>query len=184
MKLRIPMLGILMCLLMIPRVSRAQEQTQKSGNPISDLRLDIVLTEYNGDKKVSKLPYTVYVTSGPRWGTASNLRMGVKVPVASGNGGGYNYMNVGTDIDCRAMSLDDGSYELSVNVNRSSIYAAPKGDSEDQNIRALPGAPVMRNFDSHFDVSLRDGQTNEGISAADPLSGNVLKISVTVHVLK
>lgn len=179
MKLRMTTLGVLLVLLTVPISSRAQE-------PVTHLRVDIVLTEYNGANKISSLPYTIYAASSARQGgaPASNIRMGVRVPVASGNSNSFNYMNVGTDIDCRAQTLDNGSYDLNIDVNRSSIYSAPKGDSEDQNIRALPDAPVVRNFDSHFDVSLREGETKEGTSAADPLNGHVLKISVTLHVLK
>ena len=181
MKLRMTMLGILLCLLTIPISSRAQQQTQKNDDALSHLRVDIVLTEFNGDKKVSSLPYTIYTRVGEV--PPSNIRMGVRVPIASGNSNSFNYMNVGTDIDCRAQRLDSGSYDLNIGVNRSSIYTAPKGDSEDQDIRALPDAPVVRNFDSRFDVSLREGETKEGTSAADPLNGHVLKISVTLHVL-
>ncbi len=182
MKLRMPILATLICLLMIPISSRAQEQAKKSNDQVSHLRVDIVLSEYNGDKKVSSLPYTIYTQAGGA--PPSNIRMGVRVPVASGSGNSFNYMNVGTDIDCRAQSLDGGSYNLNIGVNRSSIYTAPKGDTEGQSIRALPDAPVVRNFDSRFEVSLRDGETKEGTSAADPLNGHVLKVNVTLHVIK
>lgn len=182
MKLRIPMLGILMCLLTVPISSRAQEQTQKNDNAITHLRVDIVLTEYNGDKKISTLPYTIYTAAPPQQGP-SRLRMGVRVPVPMG-GGSLQYMDVGSSIDCFARNLNDGSYGLDIDVSRSSIYAAPKGDTENQNTHAQPDRPVIRNFSSHFNVALRDGETQEGTSAADPLNGNVLKISVTLHVLK
>ncbi|HEV2305352.1 MAG TPA: hypothetical protein VGR93_07535 [Candidatus Acidoferrales bacterium] len=181
MKLRPVMLGMLICLLMFPISSRAQDQTQKNENPISHLRVDILLTEYNGDKKVSSLPYTLYVASRPRGGEMpANLRMGVRVPVPENT----RYLDVGTDIDCRASTLDNGSYELSIGVNRSSIYTASKEQAGSEQIRPLPDTPVTRNFNSRFDISLRDGETREGTSATDPLNGNILKITVTLHVLK
>ena len=104
--------------------------------------------------------------------------------MASGSGSGFTYMNVGTDIDCIPITLSDGSYNIQIIANRSSIYTAPKGESEDQAIRALPDAPVVRNFNTNFQLNMRDGETKEGTSAADPLNGHVLKISVTLHVMK
>ena len=189
MKPRTAMFGILICLLMIPVASRAQQPAQKNENSLSHLRVDILLTEYSGDKKVSSLPYTLYVASQLHGGEMpANLRMGVRVPVPqntnTGNNGTYSYLDVGTDIDCRASTLDNGSYELGIGVNRSSIYTASKEQPGGEQIRPLPDTPVTRNFNSRFDISLRDGETKEGTSATDPLNGDVLKISVTLHVMK
>ena len=187
MKLRVSIFAFVICLAMSPVLSLAQQQAK---NPNDEqppqLRVDIVLSEYNGDKKISALPYTIYIPS-PREnhgeGRAS-LRMGVRVPVASGSGSTFTYMDVGTDIDCFASTLNDGSHNVQVIANRSSIYTAPKGEGEDQPIRALPDAPVVRNFNTNFRLYIRDGETKEGTSAVDPLNGHVLKISVTLHVMK
>lgn len=184
MKLRMAILGALMCLLMVPAISRAQDQAKNSNDKqIAHLRVDIVLTEYDGDKKISTLPYTLYAAAPPQQGPAS-LRMGVRVPVATGSSGGYTYMDVGTDIDCFARSFEAGSYALHINVHRSSIYTAGQGEAGDEQIHAQPQTPVVRNFDSNSDISLHDGETKEGTSATDPLNGHVLKISITLHVQK
>jgi hypothetical protein len=182
MKTRTARFGILMCLLMVPVGLRAQQQTKNSSDQaMTHLRVDIVLTEYDGAKKISSLPYTIYTASGLH--PSASLRMGVKVPVASGSGS-LSYMNVGTSIDCRAITLDDGSYDLSIFVDRSSIYTATQEQSESQTIHASASQPVIRNFNTGFDVALHDGDTKEGTSATDPLNGHVLKISVTLHVEK
>jgi hypothetical protein len=186
-RMQMPMLGMLMCLLMIPATSRAQAQQQEkksNDQAVAHLRVDIVLTEYNGDNKISSLPYTIYTDSwpAPRRGS-SNLRMGVRVPVPTG-ANDFTYMDVGTNIDCAASSLGDGSYDLDVHVNRSSIYTATQGETGGKEIRPLPDRPVIRNFNTRFDIASRDGETKEGTSATDPLSGHVLKTSVTIHVLK
>lgn len=190
MRLRIPMLAIFFCLATIPVISRAQDQGKKPNDDrVTHLRLDIRLTEVapsNGKSKdvIGSFPYALYVASRPRGGSEpTSLRMGVKVPVATGNNSS-TYMNVGTDIDCRATSLDDGRYDLNVTVNRSSIYTAAQGNTENQQIRALPDEPVVRNFNTQFDVALRDGETKQGTSATDPLNGHVLNITVTLTVEK
>lgn len=189
MKLRIPMLAVFICLAMIPVISRAQEQAKKpDDNQVTHLRVDIRLTEVtpsSGKTKdvISSFPYTLYVASRPRPFSAGSLRMGVRVPVATGSNSS-DYMNVGTDIDCRAVTLDDGRYDLNVTVNRSSIYTAAQGDTDNQQIRALPDRPIVRNFNTQFDVALRDGESKQGTSATDPLNGHVLNITVALTVEK
>lgn len=189
MKLRIPLLVIFICLAMIPVMSRAQEQAKKpDDNQVTHLRVDIRLTEVipsNGKSKdvISSFPYTLYIASTPRaFNPQGSLRLGVRVPVSTGSNSS-DYMNVGTDIDCRATTLADGRYDLNVTVNRSSIYTA-QGNTENQQIRALPDKPVVRNFNTQFAVALRDGESKEGTSATDPLNGHVLNIIVALTVEK
>jgi len=190
MKLRLLTLGILMCLVTVPSLSRAQEQAKKpNDDQVTHLRVDIRLTEVtpsNGKSKdiIGSFPYTLYVASKPRaFNLQGSLRLGVRVPVATGSNSS-DYMNVGTDIDCRATTLDDGGYDLNITVNRSSIYTAAQGDTENQQIRALPDRPIIRNFNTQFDVALRDGETKQGTSATDPLNGHVLNITVSLTVEK
>ena len=184
MRLRIAILGVLACLLVIPIRSHAQQQNSSTTTMVR-LRVDIVLNEYSGEKKISSLPYTIYVGAGSQnvRTTGSNLRMGVRVPVSATGGKDFQYMNVGTDIDCGAQSRPDGLYDVVIGVSRSSIYSSQQQVGSQQ-LHADPDTPVIRTFNSHFDVFLRDGETKEGVSAADPLNGNVLKISVTLHVMK
>jgi|SRR5690348_5932177 len=190
MKLRLLTLGILMCLVTVPSLSRAQEQAKKpNDDQVTHLRVDIRLTEVtpsNGKSKdiIGSFPYTLYAASRPRGGSEpASLRLGVRVPVATGSNSS-DYMNVGTDIDCRARTLDDSGYDLNITVNRSSIYTAAQGDTENQQIRALPDRPIIRNFNTQFDVALHDGETKQGTSATDPLNGHVLNITVSLTVEK
>jgi len=43
---------------------------------------------------------------------------------------------------------------------------------------------ILRNFNSSFTLLLRDGQTAQVSSATDPISGEVLKVVVTLNVVK
>jgi hypothetical protein len=49
---------------------------------------------------------------------------------------------------------------------------------------SVEGVPAFRTFTSSFSVLLRDGQTAQHTAATDPVSGEVLRIDVTVNVLK
>lgn len=188
MKLTLRMAGILVALLLMPTVNRAQEQVKASNDQsISHVRIDLLLTEYDGQKKVSSLPYTIYAESylqqhhgGPPPGS---LRIGVRVPVSI-DSNNLQYMDVGTNIDCYPWTFGEGVYDLRVSVNRSSIYAPSQGENEGEQIHAVGGRMITRNFSTDFDLKLHDGETADGTSAADPLNGHILKISVTLHVIK
>ena len=185
MKLTLRTAGILVALLLMPMVNHAQEQAKAPNDQsISQVRIELLLTEYDGQKKISSLPYTIYAESSPQRNraTVGKLRMGVRVPVDTA-GGGFSYMDVGTNIDCDPWTLGDGSYDLSISVNRSSIYAPSQGENEGEQIHA-GGRMVIRNFSTDFHLKLHDGETADGTSATDPLNGHILKISVTLHVIK
>lgn len=187
MKLTLRMAAILMALLFMPAVNHAQEPAKASNDQsISHVRIDLLLTEYDGQKKISSLPYTIYAESSPQQhrAQAGKLRMGVRVPVpVDSSGNNFQYMDVGTNIDCNAWTLGEGAYDVSISVNRSSIYAPSQGENEGEQIHA-GGRMVIRNFSTDFDLELHDGETTDGTSATDPLNGHILKISVTLHVIK
>jgi hypothetical protein len=189
-KLRTRMAGIMLLMLIVPAYARAQQQDKTSaGESKTRLRLDIVLSEYDGSKEVENLPYTLFLESGPPAARVWSVRMGLKVPIATSaaeNGAGtqYTYQDVGTDIDAAASPSGDGLYNLNISVDRSSVYPANQGTDENERIPRMGGLPVVRAFRSNFDLALRDGQTTQGPSATDPFNGHVLKISVALHVIK
>jgi hypothetical protein len=193
MKLGIRFVAILIGLLLVPAGLRSQEQNKAAtaAGP-EHLRVDLLLTEYNGETKISSLPYTLYVAVGTPHESQmqSSVRLGVKVPMPSapesqGHPNTFNYQNVGTDIDCRAHTAGEGLYDMNIWVSRSSVYTSGEaGYSGDQLAHVERAIPVLRDFSSSFDVSLHDGQSIDGLSATDPLSGHILKINVTVHLEK
>lgn len=142
---------------------------------VTPLRVQVVFAEFDGDKKVSSLPYTFSVNADERrTRPSSQVRNGARIPVAVDKDK-INYMDIGTNIDCSAMLQDDGKYKLTMNVERSAI-------SSDSN---TPGAaPIVRQFRAEINPVLKDGQTIESIVATDPLNGHVYHVSVTLNVLK
>lgn len=194
MKLTIKVAVLFLCLLMTAAFARTQEQSQTSSDTqatMAHLRVDLVLTEYAGDKKINSFPYTLYVGSSDlahhHFAGGASLRMGVRVPIATGalNGAStqYQYQDVGTDIDLQAGTADDATYRLNCSVKRSAVAPLNESTTADEP-RNMATLPVLTNFNSHFEIALRDGQTGEGLSATDPFNGHVLKISVTLHVIK
>ena len=162
------------------------------------LKVTVVLSRYQGEKRVSSMPYVLGVTAG---GTApgpkTTLRMGTDVPVVVtvfGGGGGpdgkttpqssYNYRNVGTNIDCTASGDETtaGLFHLSLTITDSSIGLDTSKRTGSQSI--VPDVPSFRNFNSSFTALLRDGQTTQYTSATDPVTGELMKIDVTLNVMK
>jgi len=207
MKIQISTWAGLALLLLVP-AARAQEK-EKTEAPapaeaharFTPLRVQVVFSKYQGEKRVASLPYTLTCNAGER--QAAILRMGIEVPVpvlvakesAVQN---FQYKNVGTSIDCKAGQPEDGRYRLELNVEQGSIYSpaeekvTPAGKDRDKDGKVswgvtdtpLGAAPLFRSFRASFIPLLRDGQTVQYTAATDPVSGEVVKIDVTVTVLK
>jgi hypothetical protein len=166
-----------------PRVAAAQEKPA-----LVPIKIDLVVSRNAGAKKISSLPYSLWVTANDVRERTS-LRMGVQVPVASTRIAqkddppppAYTYRDVGTNIDCSATTIPDGRFNVRIVLNDSAVQFDGK---ETVGTRSVPGLPSFRNFSASFTLLLRDGQTAMYTSATDPVSGETLKVDVTLSVLK
>jgi hypothetical protein len=155
------------------------------------LKLDLVIVRQAGDKKISSMPYSMWVTANAPSGT--RLRMGVQVPivqtvfgseskekgegtVASVPQRSYTYRDIGANIDASATSASDGRYRVSITLSETGLHE--KGEP------ATGGAPLIRSFSSSFQLLLRDKQTATFSSATDPVTGETLRVDATLTVLK
>lgn len=172
----------------------ANQPSARTRPPKVQVKLTLVFSRYQGEKKLSSVPYVVPVTAND---AGTSIRMGTRIPVvstvfgASAPGGAasipqssYNYQNVGTDIDCNATTMDDGAFLVMLTVNDSSVYYPDKSESATAAASAATGAPAFRNFSAKFAAVLRDGQTTQYVAATDPVSGQVVKIDATLNVQK
>jgi hypothetical protein len=158
------------------------------------LSIDIVVSRYQGEKKISSLPYTLSVNANDNApGGVCQLRMGAKVPVpsivapkqnpagpAGPMPGPFTYQEIGTNIDCSARTLEEGGFQLRLTVEDTSVYT----DIKDQATPTVEQVPVFRSFRSTNTLVLRDGQTRDFNAAADRVSGEVVRIAVTLRVVK
>src|SRR5215216_1585525 len=60
----------------------AARQAEAKANAITPLDVEVVISRYQGDKKISSLPYSLSVNAGGR-GERTSLRMGASVPMPS-----------------------------------------------------------------------------------------------------
>jgi hypothetical protein len=152
---------------------------------IVPLKVTVVFTEYDGEKKLSSLPYALFLKADENSHFVGRVRMGVRVPIwTGGKESAIQYQDVGSNLDCFAQAAEDGKYMLDLSLERSSIYpnsseypAASKPDEQ-------PHQPLVRQFRANLALMLRDGQTTQNTIATDPLNGHIVKVEVTLNVVK
>jgi hypothetical protein len=159
--------------------------------PGATLRVQVLITRVQDAKKEASLPYTFVVSARPSQScpyTHVRMRMGVDTPVpvasfdpsdASKPRTSVQYKTVGTNIDCSADDLGDGRYKLFLTVENSSALPGNKAAGGD-----LDEYPLFRRFEMSLDPILRDGQKAETVSATDPVAGEVVRIDVSLNVVK
>ena len=158
----------------------------EAAKPLVPVKVQLVLSRFRGEKKISSLPYMLGVAANERVWT--NVRMGIEVPIGRKGdpltpGGGISYRSVGTNIDCMADSTAEGPFRVAIRVEDSSVLAEPsKGTTDSTPIAG--DMPAFRSFKANFTMLLRDGQSTQYTSAVDPVSGEVMKIDVTLNVIK
>ena len=190
-----PALLVLLSLLCVYAQDKAPAQAPTAQSPVLHIpiKVQLTLSDYDGTKKISNMPYTLMliVSQTDKRDSLASIRIGSRVPVAtqkSGeNGTQYQYLDVGTNFDCWVNKWEDDRYLLSGTVDVSSVYAM---NSVNVPVEWKPGDPafgnnpVIRHTNGGFAIALHDGQTGEATVATDPITGHVFKVEVTLNVVK
>ncbi len=160
--------------------AKAESSTERR-SATTTLRVQLVITRFQGEKKLASLPYTFVVTAG---GGRTRMRMGVDTPIPTTSTSSetgkamtsFQYRNVGTNIDLLTNDRGGGRYQLNIGVENSSVLSGPGTSVE--------GAPLFRRFETNLDSLMRDGQSVQTIASTDPVTGEVVRIDVTLNVVK
>jgi hypothetical protein len=184
-------------------MGRAQDKPTpappRPAGAVMPLKIQVVISRYQGEKKISSLPYTLSVNSTSTNpadimnGSHASLRMGAKVPVTMmatpavdgkpipgvATAGPFQYQDVGTNIDCYVWPMDEGRFRVAITVDDSSVYADDKEPAG-----ATKGSPTFRSFRASDSIILKDGGTAQFTTATDKVSGEVVKVDVTLTVVK
>jgi len=161
----------------LPSLPRLKKQSHLSACRLSSLNT-------KARKKISSLPYTLLVNADDR-GPQAAVRMGLRVPIEMATTQ-VQYQDVGTNLDGRAEKTDDGRFLLRLNVEKSSVYspgASQKPASVGGN-EISSKQPIVQQFRTQVNLLIRDGQTIQSTVATDPVTGHVLKVDVTLNVIK
>jgi hypothetical protein len=202
MKRQLPLALVLGLTIFLMPSSALAQQPAPSGEPkgaskeadqptLIPLDIQVVISRFQGEKKISSLPYSLAVNANDR--EASRLRMGANVPVpamaapksnpAGPTGpmpGPVSYRDIGTSIDCTARAIADGRFHVFISVEDSSVYT----NIQDATTPTVGDMPVFRSFRSANTLVLRDGQSRQFTAATDRVSGEVVRIEVTLKVAK
>lgn len=136
-------------------------------------RLQVVLSRFNGDKRIANQPYLLVTVAN---GRPQVLRIGAEVPIVPGTTKeSSGYKSIGTNIVASVTAQDDGRYLVSVDAESSSPY------SDDQK---QAGRPAFRSYKLNGTAYFKDGQTAEIATATDSLTGEVIRMEVTLTALK
>lgn len=163
----------------------------QAAKPLVPLKLQIVLSRYDGDKKIESLPFTVSANAGDSGATLRmqtqvavpnnvvtppppNAPTGQTVPAVTA----FTYKSIGTEITCRATTLDDGRFSVRVDILDTSVLPGKQGEP------GVGGLPSFQSFSSSNMLILKDGQNIQYAMATDPVSGNVTKVEASVTVIK
>jgi hypothetical protein len=159
----------------------------------ASLKVQVVFTEFEGDKKLKSLPYTFLVTTHTRDATGeAKMRVGTRVPVYTGGGQNVTYLDVGTNIDCRAMVVSANEYQIFLSLERSwvdgdvsiPIQGVAANQVGGESHTPLFHQPIVRQYRADLSPVLKDGQSFETSLATDPLNGRTMKVEVSVSTIK
>jgi hypothetical protein len=133
----------MLCLVPLLWAAAAAADEAKAAGSLTPLKLQVVFSRYQGEKKIGSLPYTLTHNAN---GELRRMRMGVDVPLkyegpeAQGN---VVFKSVGANVDCNVSSLDAGRFKVWCSLEQSSVHA----DGERRNLNDGPlSPPVLRSF--------------------------------------
>ena len=187
-------LGMVLVLLSGATSSSAQEPaaTAKSDtakpaprSAFTLLRVQVAISRYQGDKKISSMPYLIPITIGGQ--TRVNFNIGAQVPYPTTQTTdnvktpSYSYRNVGVSIIIsNHMMVEAGLYKMDVYVEDTSLATS----TQVQETPAIRGVPIFRSFSTNGTLLLRDGQSTQLATAGDPITGETMRVDVTLNVVK
>jgi hypothetical protein len=105
-------------------------------------------------------------------GEEASVRFGLQVPVMVRLESGaptVMFKDVGTHLSCRADAPEAGAYRLSFSLEQGTVA---EGGSA--------GNPTLRSFRSQASIRMAPGDSRNYVTAADPQTGETLRIEVTL----
>jgi hypothetical protein len=162
-----------------------QPGTQGSAAPAVTIRLVVVLSKYEGDKKISSVPYTLSLVPGK----PGSIRAGSEIPVPTSSMittptvgdkpvTSYTLQQVGSQIDATVNPTPDGKYNLTLSVTDRDRTAP----SSAQAAGTVPNVPTFKNMVSSSSAILGNGESIQFTSSTERASNESLKIDVTLTV--
>lgn len=164
------------------------------------VQVDVVLTRWQGEKKISSLPFVLISTATRGGGQSASIRMGVDVPIGTSTSNATQttgaqtnntravettksemvFRNVGTDIDSRVIRTDERMFDVYVSLRDSAIFSSDASKS----VNALADPTAFRTFNASNTLPMVDGQMRLFGLGTDKITGETMRVEVKLTVLK
>jgi hypothetical protein len=154
-------------------VAVAQPQAQPDKIPV---KLQFVISTFEGDRKVSSIPYTLLATANGGQVTFLN---GANVPIQVSGDGKITYTNIGTTIVC-TVTTEAGNFRVNISFDEKSVTPAKTPASPAGTAPKPPESPSIRDVNYNGTITIKDGETKQLIAAPDKGTGEVTKVDVTL----
>ena len=158
-------------------------QSQQPQGPVTTLKLTVVIARFSGEKKIGNLPFVLLLMPTD---DRTSVQMSSSVPVPTSAFGppgavqSFQYQNVGTNISASTgKEQGSGQYVVNLTISDSQILTDAASPTE-----ATKGMMRTQNFTSSVRLPLKDGQTITYNAATDKLTGDLVRVEVTLNVLK
>jgi hypothetical protein len=154
-------------------VAEAQPQAQADKIPV---KLQFVISTFEGDRKVSSVPYTMLATAN---GGQVSLLNGTNVPLQISGDGKVTYTNIGTNISC-TVTTEAGNFRIDIRFDEKSVTPARTPASPAGTAPKPPESPSFRDVNYNGIITVKDGESKQLISAPDKGTGEVIKVDITL----
>ena len=190
---------VMVLLTALPAPMRAQGDQAAPALAAVPVQVDVVMTRWQGDKRVSSIPFVLIANPSSR-GSSTSIRMGVDVPVGTSTSNvtqtsgattsnqravatakvATEFRNVGTDIDAQVTRGDAANFSVYLNIRDSSIFTSDQTKMPS----AMADPTAFRTFSASNTLDMTDGQTRLFGVATDKITGETMRIEVKLTVLK
>ncbi len=139
------------------------------------LRVEVTISRHQEDEPADSRPYVLALVAERERGWRGVVHVDARLPESPDLPPSLHHQNVGTTITCSARILNAGRYLVSVEIEESSL--------DRRSVDAAPVSAVFRSFTSENALVLRAGQSQRYAAAVDRVTGETVRVDVTLNVL-
>jgi hypothetical protein len=168
----------LVILLMLMMVGACSAQTSGDSKPKEPAvyKFDFTVYEVQNGKKSNVRNYSMFLQERRN----GSIKVGNRVPVATSKEGGFQYIDVGLNIDCK-FEESGGAAVLNFKADLASIITPEQGDTRAANPVTNP---VIRQLRQEADAYLSAGKPTIIASIDDTNTPRTVQVEVTATKLK
>ena len=175
------------------KTERRQSQDIRC-TPGAALRVQVVIARHLDEKKQASLPYTFVLSARPSSTCPAEPGTDAHGRRHAGAGGDVRRGRPERSRRARRSSTRRWARTSTARPTTSGTAASSSSSTSRTRRRCRPepgaagrrplGRPLFRKFDITAHAILRDGQSMQAVAATDPVTGEVVKIDVTMNVVK